>query len=333
MDDKKTVFSGIQPTGTITIGNYIGAIDNWLEMQELYNCLFCVVDMHSITVLQNPAELRARSMSFMAQYLACGLDPEKNIMYFQSHVSEHAELAWVLNCCTYIGELSRMTQFKEKSRKNADNLNMGLMDYPVLMAADILLYKTDAVPVGVDQKQHVELARDIAIRFNSRFGETFTVPEPFIPKSGAKIFSLQDPTAKMSKSDSNENASVSIIDEPDVIMRKFKRAVTDSDNKIIYSPDKPGISNLLTIYSKMAGCSIEEAEKEFEGKGYGDFKLKVGEAVCEKLRPVREEYKRLIADKAYLTEVTKQGAMRAKSIARRTLSKVHRKVGFVNREF
>ena len=333
MDEKKIVFSGIQPTGMITIGNYIGAIGNWLEMQELYNCLFCVVDMHSITVLQNPADLRARSLSFMAQYLACGLDPEKNIMYFQSHVSEHAELAWVLNCSTYIGELSRMTQFKEKSRKNADNLNMGLMDYPVLMAADILLYKTDLVPVGVDQKQHVELARDIAIRFNSRFGETFTVPEPFIAKSGAKIFSLQEPTAKMSKSDTNENASVSIIDEPDAIMRKFKRAVTDSDNKIIFTPEKPGISNLLTIYSKMADCSIESAEKEFEGKGYGDFKLKVGEAVCEKLRPIREEYKKLIADKAYLTEVTKQGAMKAKSLARRTLSKVHRKVGFVNREF
>lgn len=333
MDDKKIVFSGIQPTGIITIGNYIGAIGNWLEMQETHNCLFCVVDMHSITVLQNPTELRQRSMSFMAQYLACGLDPEKNIMYFQSHVSEHAELAWVLNCSTYIGELNRMTQFKEKSRKNADNLNMGLMDYPVLMAADILLYKTDLVPVGVDQKQHVELARDIAIRFNSRFGDTFTVPEPFIPKSGAKIFSLADPTQKMSKSDSNENASVSIIDEPDVIMRKFKRAVTDSGNSIVFSPEKPGISNLLTIYSKMADTTVESAEREFEGLGYGDFKLRVGEAVCEKLRPVREEYKRIIADKAYLTEVAKNGALQAKNIARRTLSKVHRKVGFVNREF
>ena len=333
MDDKKIVFSGIQPTGMITIGNYIGAIGNWLEMQETHNCLYCVVDMHSITVLQNPAELRQRSMSFMAQYLACGLDPEKNIMYFQSHVSEHAELAWVLNCSTYIGELNRMTQFKEKSRKNADNLNMGLMDYPVLMAADILLYKTDLVPVGVDQKQHVELARDIAIRFNSRFGETFTVPEPFIPRSGAKIFSLAEPTQKMSKSDSNENASVSIIEEPEAIMRKFKRAVTDSGNSIVYSPEKPGISNLLTIYSKMADCTVESAEREFENSGYGDFKLRVGEAVCEKLRPVREEYKRLIADKAYLTEVTKNGALRAKNIARRTLTKVHRKVGFVNREF
>ena len=330
MDDKKIIFSGIQPTGTLTLGNYIGAIGNWLKLQDEYNCLYCVVDMHAITVRQVPAELRQRSISFMAQYLACGLDPQKNIMFYQSHVHEHAELAWILNCNAMIGELSRMTQFKDKSRKHEDNINMGLMDYPVLMAADILLYNTALVPVGVDQKQHVELARDLAIRFNGRYGDTFTVPEPYIPKMSAKVYSLQEPTAKMSKSDANENATVSVIDDPDSIMRKFKRAVTDSDNRIIYAPDeKPGISNLLTIYSAMTDTPIEKCEAEFEGKGYGDFKLKVGEATVERLRPIRERYTDLLKNKDYLTSITKEGAEKASYLARKTLSKVYRKVGFV----
>ena len=330
MDEKKILFSGIQPTGTLTLGNYIGAIGNWLKLQDDYNCIFCVVDMHAITVRQVPAELRNRSISFMAQYLACGLDPEKNIMFYQSHVHEHAELTWVLNCNAMIGELSRMTQFKDKSRKHEDNINMGLMDYPVLMASDILLYNTALVPVGVDQKQHIELARDLAIRFNGRYGDTFTVPEPYIPKLSAKVYSLQDPTSKMSKSDENENATVSVIDDPDDIMRKFKRAVTDSDNKIIYNPtEKPGISNLLTIYSSMTDTPIEKCEAEFEGKGYGDLKLRVGEAVVERLRPIRENYTDLLKNKDYLTSITKTGAEKASYLARKTLSKVYRKIGFV----
>ena len=330
MDDKKIIFSGIQPTGTLTLGNYIGAIGNWLKLQDEYNCIFCVVDMHAITVKQVPSELRNRSISFMAQYLACGLDPVKNIMFYQSHVHEHAELTWVLNCNAQIGELSRMTQFKDKSRKNEDNINMGLMDYPVLMASDILLYNTALVPVGIDQKQHVELARDIAIRFNNRYGETFVVPEPYIAKSGAKVYSLQEPTAKMSKSDTNENATVSVIDAPDAIMRKFKRAVTDSDNRIVYDiQNKPGISNLLTIYSAMTGNSIEKCEEECLGLGYGDFKLRVGESVVETLRPIREKYEDLLKNKDYLTAITKEGAEKASYLARKTLSKVYRKVGFV----
>ncbi len=329
MDEKKIIFSGIQPSGLLTIGNYIGAIGNWLKLQEEHNCIFCVVDMHAITVRQIPAELRNRSISFMAQYLACGIDPTKSIMFYQSHVHEHAELAWVLNCNASIGELSRMTQFKDKSRKHEDNINMGLMDYPVLMASDILLYQTGLVPVGIDQKQHVELARDIAIRFNGRYGDTFVVPEPYIATSGAKVFSLQEPTAKMSKSDPNENATVSVIDEPDAIMRKFKRAVTDSDNKIIMSPEKPGISNLLTIYSAMTDKTIDDAVAEFDGVGYGDFKLRVGESVVEKLRPIREKYNDLLKNKDYLTQVTKEGAEKASYLARKTLSKVYRKIGFV----
>ncbi len=331
MDEKKIIFSGIQPSGSLTIGNYIGAIGNWLKLQDEHNCIFCVVDMHAITVRQVPAELRNRSISFMAQYLACGIDPEKSIMFYQSHVHEHAELTWVLNCNSSIGELSRMTQFKDKSRKHEDNINMGLMDYPVLMAADILLYNTGLVPVGIDQKQHVELARDIAIRFNGRYGDTFVVPEPYIPVSGAKVYSLQDPTSKMSKSDPNENATVSVIDEPDVIMRKFKRAVTDSDNRIICSPDKPGITNLLTIYSAMTDTPINKCEELFDGVGYGDFKLKVGEAVVEKLRPIREKYTDLLKNKDYLTSITKEGAEKASYLARKTLSKVYRKIGFVPR--
>lgn len=329
MENKKVIFSGVQPTGKITIGNYLGAIKNWTTMQEEFNSIFCVVDLHSITVNQVPAELRKNTFDLLALYIACGLDPQKSILFVQSHVPAHAELAWVLNTVTMVGEMNRMTQFKDKCRKHADNINMGLMDYPVLMAADILLYQTDLVPVGIDQKQHVELARDIAIRFNGRYGDTFVVPEPYIATSGAKVYSLQDPTAKMSKSDPNENATVSVIDEPDAIMRKFKRAVTDSDNKIIMSPEKPGISNLLTIYSAMTDKSIDKCVEEFDGVGYGDFKLRVGESVVEKLRPIREKYTDLLKNKDYLTAVTKEGAEKASYLARKTLSKVYRKIGFV----
>ena len=328
--DKKVIFSGIQPTGCITLGNYIGAIQNWLKLQEEYKCLYCIVDMHALTVHQQPAEFRQRAIDFFAQYLAVGLDPKKSTIYFQSHVPEHAQLTWVLNCNSYIGELSRMTQFKDKSRKHPDNLNMGLMDYPVLMAADILLYQTSLVPVGIDQKQHVELARDIAIRFNNKYSPTFTVPEAYIPESGAKIYSLQDPTSKMSKSDPDPNGYIAIVDTPEDIIKKFKRAVTDSDNEIRFDAEnKPGISNLLTIYSNVTDTTIEKAMLEFEGKGYGDFKLAVGDAVVEKLRPVREQYLQLLNNKDYLMDIAKDGADEARYMARKTLSKVYRKIGFV----
>ncbi len=331
MDDKKIIFSGIQPTGCVTLGNYLGALKNWVELQHDYNCCFSVVDMHSITVRQEPAQLRKRCMEFLAQYLACGIDGEENLVFFQSHVPAHAELAWVLNCNTYMGELSRMTQFKDKSAKHATNINAGLFTYPVLMAADILLYQTDLVPVGVDQKQHLELARDIAIRFNNAFGETFKVPEPFIPKAGAKIMSLQEPTSKMSKSDPNINGFISILDDHDSIMRKFKRAVTDSDNEIVYKDGKDGINNLINIYTSVTGKTIEETKKEFSGLGYGAFKEAVGTAVSEHLKPVREKYADIINDKSYLETVYKSGAERAAYVARKTLSKTYRKIGFVNR--
>ncbi|MCR4726240.1 MAG: tryptophan--tRNA ligase [Clostridia bacterium] len=323
------IYSGIQPTGCITIGNYIGAVKNWLELQKENECLFAVANQHAMTVKQIPQELRERTYSFFAQFLACGLDPEKSILYVQSNVPQHSELCWILSCLTYIGELERMTQFKDKSRKNEDNINAGLLTYPVLMAADILLFATDLVPVGKDQKQHLELARDLAIRFNNRYGETFVVPEPFIPKQGAKITSLQNPLEKMSKSDKDQNATVSIIDPPDLIMKKFKRAVTDSDNRIVFSEDKPGISNLLSIYSAFSGESIESAENRFEGKGYGDFKIAVGEAVADALRPVQEKYATFMADKAELERIMKEGAEKASRIAFRTLRKVKKKIGFV----
>lgn len=328
-EDKKTIFSGVQPSGNLTIGNYLGAIKNFADFQDTYNCLYCVVDEHAITVRQNPAELRRRTYETLALYIATGLDPEKNILYVQSHVPCHAELAWILNCFTMFGELSRMTQFKDKSAKNANNINAGLFTYPTLMAADILLYKTDVVPVGVDQKQHLELTRDIAERFNSVYGETFTVPEPYIAKSGAKIMSLAEPAKKMSKSDENENAVVRILDDKDTIIRKFKRAVTDSDTVVKYADGKDGINNLLTIYTAFTGKTIAEAEKEFEGKGYGDFKLAVGEACADALAPVRSEFERLIADKAYLEGIMKTNAEQAYRIARKTLSKVQKKVGFI----
>lgn len=328
--NKPVVYSGIQPTGIITIGNYIGAITNWLKLSDEYDCIYGIADLHALTVRQVPAEYRQRAMSFFAQYLACGLDPQKNILYFQSHVHEHTELSWILNCFTYIGEMQRMTQFKDKSQKHQDNINMGLLDYPVLMAADILLYQTALVPVGADQKQHLEITRDIAIRFNNLYSPTFTVPEAYIPKQGARVFSLQDPTAKMSKSDPDPNAAVSIIEDPDSIMRKFRRAVTDSDSVVRYDPElKPGVSNLMTIMSEMGGMSIEEIEKNYSDKGYAAFKSACAEAVIERLRPVRERYASLTTDKEYLAGIAKEGAARASAIARRTMSKVKRKVGLV----
>ena len=331
MNDKKTIFSGIQPTGCITIGNYLGALKNWVNLQADYNCIFSVVDLHSITVRQNPTELRKRCMDFLTQYLACGIDGEENIVYFQSHVSAHAELAWVLNCLTNMGELSRMTQFKDKSAKHADNINAGLFTYPVLMAADILLYQTDLVPVGIDQKQHLELSRDIAIRFNGVFGDVFKVPEGYIPKEGAKIMSLQEPSSKMSKSDPNPNGFISILDDPDTIRRKFKRAVTDSDGEIAYREGKDGINNLLSIYSAVTGNTIEQSVNEFAGLGYGVLKERVAEAVVEELRPLQEKYADLSKNKDYINKIYTEGAKRASYLAAKTLRKVHRKLGYVDR--
>ena len=327
-EKKKRIFSGIQPSGELTLGSYMGAIKNWVALQDEYDCLYCIVDMHAITVRQVPADLRRRSLEQLAQYIACGLDPEKNIMFIQSHVPQHAELAWVLGCYTQFGELSRMTQFKAKSKQHADNITAGLFTYPVLMAADILLYQADLVPVGEDQKQHVELCRDIAQRFNSVFSETFVQPTPFIPKMGARIMSLANPENKMSKSD--PDGCVYIMDKPEDIMRKFKRAVTDCETAVKYDKvNKPGISNLLTIYCAATNKTMEEAEAEFAGQGYGIFKPAVGEAVVELMRPIREETLRILGDKAYLEGVYKEGAQRAQYLANKTLSKVYRKVGFI----
>ena len=329
--DKKTIFSAVQPSGNLTIGNYLGAIKNWQTLQDSgeFNCLFCVADMHSITVRQDPALLRRRTLETLAVYIASGLDPEKNVMFVQSHVSAHAELAWVLNCYTMFGELSRMTQFKDKSAKNAQNINAGLFTYPALMAADILLYGTDLVPVGVDQKQHVELTRDIAERFNQIYGDTFTIPEPYILQTGKKIYSLADPMKKMSKSDENENSFIGILDPRDTIIRKFKRAVTDSETCVRFAEGKEGINNLMTIYSCFTGKTMEEIEREFEGKGYGDFKLAVGEVCADGLAPLQEKYNALMSDKSYMEGVLANNADHAAYLARKMLSKVYRKVGFL----
>ena len=334
MDEKKTMFSGIQPSGDLHLGNYLGAIRNWVKLADEYNCYYCIVDEHSITVRQNPAELRRRSTAQLAQYIACGLDPKANTLFIQSHVHEHAELGWILNCYTMFGELSRMTQFKDKSAKNAENINGGLFTYPTLMAADILLYQAHYVPVGEDQKQHVELTRDIAVRFNNLYGETFVVPEPYIPKIGARIMSLSNPTSKMSKSD--PQGCVFLMDSPEEIARKFKRAVTDSDseNCVRYAPEeKPGVANLMSIYSTVTGKTFGEIEQEFEGMGYGVFKPAVGDAVIETLRPIREEAQRIITDKAYLQEIYTEGAQKASYAARKTLRKVSKKIGFVEKPF
>ena len=329
--EQKVSYSGVQPSGNLTIGNYLGAIRNFSEYSEKYKTFYCVVDSHAITVRQVPAELRRRTYETLALYMACGLDPEKNTLYVQSMVHEHAELAWILNCFTMFGELSRMTQFKDKSARHADNINAGLFTYPVLMAADILLYQTDVVPVGIDQKQHVELCRDIAERINQLYPGTFTVPEPIVSKSGMKIMSLAEPTKKMSKSDENVNAVVYILDDKDTIIRKFKRAVTDSETEVRFAEGKDGINNLISIYSCFTGKTVEEIEREFEGRGYGEFKLAVGEACADSLAPVQAEFKRLVQDKKYLEEVMLKGASEAHHDSLKTMSKVRRKIGFIEK--
>lgn len=331
IDGKKTLFSGMQATGTLTLGNYLGALKNWVKISDEYISFYSVVDLHSITVRQNPAELRKRARNLLTLYIAAGLDPVKNCIYYQSHVPAHAELSWILNCFTYVGELNRMTQFKDKSQKNADNINAGLYTYPVLMAADILLYQADMVPVGNDQLQHLEITRDIAERFNNIYGDVFTIPEAYIGETGAKIMSLQEPTKKMSKSDENPNASIFLMDDADTIIRKFKRAVTDSGSEIIYSDEKPGIKNLIDIYSSMTGKKPVEVEKEFAGKGYGDFKLAVGEAVASGLKPVQDRFYELSEDKAYIDSIIKENAEKANYYAIKTLRKVQKKVGFPER--
>lgn len=331
MENKKLIFSGIQPTGTFTLGNYIGAVRNWGPLQDEYNCIYCVVDMHAITVKQDPAKLRRNTLDSYALLMACGIDTEKSILFIQSHVKTHAELSWILGCNTQFGELSRMTQFKDKSQKHADDVNSGLFTYPVLMAADILAYNADLVPVGGDQKQHLELARNIAQRFNQRYGDFFTLPEPYIPKLGARVMSLQDPTKKMSKSDENPNAVILILDDKDTIIRKFKRAVTDSEAEVCYRDGKDGINNLMTIYSSVTGKSFADIESEFAGKGYGDFKLAVGETVADHLQPVRTEFDRLVKDREYLKKCYTEGAEKALRYSQRVISKVYRKVGFVDR--
>ena len=330
--NKKVIFSGIQPSGALHLGNYLGALRNWVAMQDEYNCVYCVVDEHAITVRQDPAALRRQTIELFAQLVACGIDPEKSILFIQSHVPAHAELAWVLNCYTMFGELSRMTQFKDKSARHADNVNAGLFTYPSLMAADIVLYQADLVPVGEDQKQHVELTRNIVQRFNGVYGDVFTMPEAYIPKVGARVMSLNQPENKMSKS--IPEGCVYLMDSPDEIMRKFKRAITDSDTERCIRYDraaKPGVATLMDIYAAVTGKTYEQIEAEFEGKGYGAFKPTVGEAVVELLRPIREETTRLLGDKAYLEGLYRAGAEKANAVAQRTLRKVHKKVGFIPR--
>ncbi|OSB10859.1 tryptophan--tRNA ligase [Paraclostridium bifermentans] len=333
MSEKKIIFSGAQPSGKLTLGNYLGAIKNWKELQEDYNCYYSVVDLHAITVPQEAKNLRANTMQLLAQYMASGLDPEKNTIFIQSHVSCHTELMWILNTMTYMGELSRMTQFKDKSQKSEANLNAGLFTYPVLMAADILLYQTDLVPVGEDQKQHLELARDLANRFNNRYSPTFKVPEPYIPKAGARVMSLQEPTKKMSKSDENENGYILLVDDADTIRRKIKRSVTDSVGVVRYSDEQPGIKNLLDIYSKLENKSIEDVVAMYEGKGYGDFKNDVAEVIVETLKPIKDQYEYLLSNKDYLEDIYAKGAQKAEYQARKTLRKVYKKVGLIEKKF
>lgn len=331
IDGKKVLYSGMQATGTLTLGNYLGALKNWVTLNDEYECLYGVMDLHSLTVRQVPADFRKNARSLYALYVAAGLDPEKNCIYYQSHVSAHAELGWILDCFTYMGELNRMTQFKDKSSKHADNINAGLYTYPVLMAADILLYQADVVPVGVDQKQHLEITRDIAERFNNIYGDVFTIPEPYIGKKGAKIMSLQEPAKKMSKSDENVNATIFLLDDTDTIIRKFKRAVTDSESEVRYAESKPGISNLMDIYSAVTGKSNAEIEQEFAGKGYGDFKMAVGETVANHLKPLQTRYEELMNDKTYIESMIKQNDEKAAYYANKTLRKVQKKVGLTER--
>jgi tryptophanyl-tRNA synthetase len=330
MDEKKLIFSGIQPTGAFTLGNYLGAVINWNKLQDDYNCVYCVVDMHAITVRQDPAKLRQHTLEAYALLLACGIDLNRSILFIQSHVKTHAELSWVLSCSTGFGELSRMTQFKDKSQKHADDINAGLFTYPVLMAADILAYNADLVPVGVDQRQHLELTRNISERFNGRYGETFTVPDGYYGEVASKIMSLQDPMSKMSKSDPNPNAFILLTDDKDTIIRKFKRAITDCDSEVAFKEGKDGINNLMTIYSAVTGLSFDKISADFSGKGYGDFKIAVGEAVAEKLSPIRNEFLRLVADKSYLKECYTENALKALKISQKVVNKVYRKVGFVD---
>ncbi|MCI7812679.1 MAG: tryptophan--tRNA ligase [Robinsoniella sp.] len=331
INDKKVLFSGMQATGNLTLGNYLGALKNWVALSDEYECFYSVVDLHSITVRQDPAVLRKRARALLTLYIAAGLDPEKNCIYYQSHVSGHAELSWILSCFTYMGELNRMTQFKDKAAKHADNINAGLFTYPVLMAADILLFQSDVVPVGIDQMQHLELTRDVAQRFNAIYGDVFTIPEAYIGKTGAKIMSLQDPAKKMSKSDENPNGSIYLMDDPDTIMRKCKRAVTDSMAQIVYSDEQPGVKNLLNIYCACSGKTPDEAVKEFDGKGYGEFKMAVGEEVVSVLKPIQDRVKELEKDKVYIDNVIKNNAEKASYYANKTLRKVQKKVGFPER--
>ena len=328
---KKTILSGIKPTGSLNLGGYLGAMKNWVKLSEDYNSLFCIADLHALTIRIDPAVLRRNSMELYALYVACGLDPEKNLLFFQSHVPQHAELGWILDCYTMFGELSRMTQFKDKSAKKADNINAGLFTYPSLMAADILLYQADLVPVGEDQMQHLELTRDIANRFNGIYGDVFKIPEGYTPKVGARIKSLSDPTNKMSKSDEDQNGTVMLLDSRDVVMRKFKKAVTDSEAKVRYAEGKDGINNLMTIYSAITGKTFEQIEDEFTGKGYGDFKIAVGETVDAEISPIRDRYAQLIGDKAQLTAMYREAAQQASYLATKTLRKVYKKVGLIER--
>ncbi len=331
IDGKKTIFSGMQATGVLHLGNYLGALNNWVQLSEEYNCFYCVVDEHAITVRQDPAKLRKAARNVLMMYIASGLDPKKNCIYYQSHVSAHAELAWILNCYTYMGELSRMTQFKDKASKHADNINAGLFTYPTLMASDILLYQADLVPVGIDQQQHLELTRDIAIRFNNIYGDVFTIPEVYLGKTAKKIMNLQEPLKKMSKSDENENSCVYLLDRPDNIMRKFKRAVTDNEATVRYTDEQPGIKNLIEIYSACSDKTPEDIEKEFDGRGYGDFKMAVGEVVIDRLRPIQEVYDDLAKNKDYVDSIIKENAEKANYFANKTLRKVQKKIGFPER--
>ena len=328
-NQKKLIYSAIQPSGMLTLGNYLGALRNWVRLQEEYDCIYTVADLHAITVRQQTAAFRKQILETYALLIAVGVDPEKSLLFIQSHVAAHSQLAWILSCYTQFGELSRMTQFKDKSAKHADNVNAGLFTYPSLMAADILLYRADLVPVGADQKQHLEITRDIAARFNNIYGEVFTIPDGFIPKVGARVMSLQEPTKKMSKSDENVNAWVAILDKPEDIMRKFKRAVTDSEAEVAFKDGKDGVNNLMGIYSAVTGKSLEKITEEFAGKGYGDFKTAVGEAVVEELRPVRERFDELMKNRDFLTETWRKGAENAEKLANRTLSKVMKKIGFI----
>lgn len=328
-EKKPIVLSAIQPSGSMTLGNYMGAIRNWVKMQDEYFCFYALADLHTITVRQDPKEMRKNILDMYALLIACGVDPEKSVFFIQSHVTTHAQLAWILNCYTQFGELSRMTQFKDKSRKHADNINAGLFTYPALMAADILLYQADKVPVGADQMQHLEITRDIATRFNGIYGNVFKIPEGFIPKNGARVMSLQNPENKMSKSDENVNGCVYVLDSPETIMKKFKRAITDNDAVVRFGEDKPGISNLMTIYGAVTGLTMEQIEKDFDGKGYGDFKTAVGEAVVEHLKPIQGEYDKIIKDRAYMEETWKKADDFAQSFSQRTLDKVMKKIGYI----